>query len=853
MCESYRMKMQSTAQGVINPWAKNNSDVLPCANWPEFAKSHEVDVDRYRTPFHVMIELLESWPMILSQKTTAECDDEERFRRLMQVVGGYPLIGGGYRPLDFPSHPQSKLGLVFSLYLDTIHVKGLANWHSLRSFLMMLDVQQHNGEQTVIEPLLINVTKFILLSLREHEQPAGHEAQEFNQHFNHEIRHVLSVIHSTASGREKFWLKHEDSMDSLMVKLRRQTGWDTFDHLDMNVYEIKFRKIQSWIRFWGNNTENLGNTAQNLITGPSVFLEGIFARLRAFIIKEYGVGSISVDGGGRITFLSKKNKEDVEGDVKTMMLEALYESADNRDYRHPYQSTIEERLRTYIVESAKKESEWWNAYLEDAQNDKDRKKREEKPTQQAAFDWLIGEKAAYQFLPSVSINDFPITHSNSVEYDGDEEHERQQNCDHGALKNDQREDSNKVDVGERWRSYWDHGCVFCDETKYQFKTLTTKSCTLVCPIHWLMYSLSRTHKLRLSSLSTELGPDFELEENTYGQIKDIVWIDGNSLGNLFTATYNEKLDLPTMDELNHQSEGFKKGYQEKEYFKKVFDTFFDKRRKEFEKIWEKYYKINTRLNKQLTDEEEKTLGKNWGDVIKNQKHKWENLTTCPKEEIAELPKKRRDFPSFLNWMLPRIPQRLRERSFVFQLRRSFDFNARWSVCFHNTVLKNEKSLFPWVFAGDDLVLVNRSGLEEAEVSEILASFHENLQQSFPTVPLSFAGGWARREETTTIFETLRVAGECERIAKHTWKHQIQMDESGLSERLLKNQHGNMKSGCETCANAATKWLEGQERESLYVYRSSTATDSSSPHSLLLKLGDETLEELKQQDPTTFQK
>lgn len=841
------MKVQDMVQGVINPWAKDDSDVSPCAKWREFAKFHEVDVARYNTPFHVMIELLESWPMILSQKITAECDEEERFRRLMQVVGGYPLIGGGYRPLDFPSHPQSKLALVFSLYLDNIPVKGLADWHSLRSFLMMLDLQRNNSKKAIssdsieFNSLLANVTKFILLSLREHEKTTEEE-QEYNPHFNHEIRRVISVIHSTSTERERFWLKKEETIDSLKVELLQKIKWNKFEHLDMNVYEIKFRKIQSWIRFWRNNTEDLGNTAQNLITGPSVFLEGIFARLRAFILKEYGVGSISVDGGGRIKFLSKKDKEDVEDDVKRMMLEALYESADNRDYRHPYQSTIEERLRTYIEESAEKNSEWWGAYLEDAKDDEDRKKR---PTQQAAYDWLIGKKSARHFLPSVFINDFSIIHGNSAESDGDEEHEPQQNCYHGRSRNEE-------DVGERWRSHWDHGCVFCDETKYEFKTLTTESCTLVCPIHWLMYSLSRTHKMRLSSLSTDLGPDIDLEEHAYGQIKDILWIDGNSLGNLFTSTYNKKLDLPTIDELNHQSKDFKKGYQEEEYFKKAFDTFFDERRKEFEKIWKKYYTINTKLNKKLTDKKEKTLGKNWGDAIKNQKHEWENLTTCPKEEIAELPIERRSFASFLNWMLPRIPQRLRERSFVFQLRRSFDFNARWSVCFHNTILKNDKSLFPWVFAGDDLVLVNRSGLEEVEVSKILASFHENLQQSFPTVPLSFAGGWARREPNDSIFESLRQAGECEHVAKHTWKHQIQMDENSLSERLLKNQYGNLKSGCETCATAAINWLEDQEQERLYVYRSSTAPVTF-PHSLLLKLEGEILEKLKQQEPSSFQK
>ena len=43
--------------------------------------------------------------MLSGSKLTAECDDRERFKRLLEVIGGYPLIGGGYRPLDFPHTP----------------------------------------------------------------------------------------------------------------------------------------------------------------------------------------------------------------------------------------------------------------------------------------------------------------------------------------------------------------------------------------------------------------------------------------------------------------------------------------------------------------------------------------------------------------------------------------------------------------------------------------------------------------------------------------------------------------------------------------------------------------------------
>ena len=67
-----------------------------------FTEMYDLSLDQYRTPFCVMAELIERWTMLGETEFTSELDEKERFKRLVEVVGGYPLFGGGYRPLDFP-------------------------------------------------------------------------------------------------------------------------------------------------------------------------------------------------------------------------------------------------------------------------------------------------------------------------------------------------------------------------------------------------------------------------------------------------------------------------------------------------------------------------------------------------------------------------------------------------------------------------------------------------------------------------------------------------------------------------------------------------------------------------------
>ena len=130
-----------TIGGVISPWAASSEERINPAPWSVFVDKYGVSQARYPTPFCVIADLLERWTMLSGSKLTAECDDRERFKRLVEVIGGYPLIGGGYRPLDFPAHPLSKPALVLSSYLDALPLEvESSSWQSVRSHALMYDL-----------------------------------------------------------------------------------------------------------------------------------------------------------------------------------------------------------------------------------------------------------------------------------------------------------------------------------------------------------------------------------------------------------------------------------------------------------------------------------------------------------------------------------------------------------------------------------------------------------------------------------------------------------------------------------------------------------------------------------------
>ena len=123
--------------GSLDPWCKDVSECKP--EWDAEKMGHE-------HPLEFMAELLQQWP---TGAPTVDLEDEERHLRFIQIVAGYPEIGRGMYPLDWPTHPMSVKALQLSLFLDSLAVpqeliqNPSIKAHSVRSAILALDARKY--------------------------------------------------------------------------------------------------------------------------------------------------------------------------------------------------------------------------------------------------------------------------------------------------------------------------------------------------------------------------------------------------------------------------------------------------------------------------------------------------------------------------------------------------------------------------------------------------------------------------------------------------------------------------------------------------------------------------------------
>ena len=181
------------------------------------------------------------------------------------------------------------------------------------------------------------------------------------------------------------------------------------------------------------------------------------------------------------------------------------------------------------------------------------------------------------------------------------------------------------------------------------------------------------------------------------------------------------------------------------------------------------------------------------------------------------------------------------------IRRSFSFNANWSISLRNKILAGKYRLTPWVAAGDDLILINRILLTQEEISDVLTEFHKDLQSKLPKCNLSFAGGWSKRTEKgqdrKQIIECIHEALDNENIAKHTWKQRMRSSGKEDFRNLIET-----KVPCEICSKKGNEWLTNA-RKKLHYYDA----ENPQPASLTINLTAEELKELAQNKPTKYTK
>ena len=754
---------------LLSPWAQTSNDYVNLKTWSQFTEMYSLSLDQYPTPFCVMAELIERWTMLGETEFTSELDEKERFKRLVEVVGGYPLLGGGYRPLDFPAHPLSKPALVLSVYLDTIPVgNDCSKWDSVRSHALLYDLELRGKDTQTYNTPLQNLTSFILYKIKAHEDIFDTRAKDETL-TTHE-RRFLAVLHSHAHNRRSFWPPQLMEKQALAITIQKNI-------FDYKYHEFKLETIQTWINHWRYGLENQAKGVQhNFLIGPSVVLESIFVRMRSYILKEFGMGSMCIDGGGRIAFLSRKSKKEVADALEEFLHYSFINDGGrnkrmkhhpdgNIKHRHPFGSTISDAMRTYVEKSKQNDTPQWQRFAK-----KNKLKEHQEIPMQEAFNHFIGKGEMSRLLPSFSIEPKePILETKKCSH----VHVFHQNAD--------------------WKT---QGCLLCEGN--ELEKLNQSNCTEVCAMHWLIHEIARISKIRNASLGSQPGPERGFWNDGYGEISDVVALDGNSLGQIFLANYEwemrAKVPKPSP---------------------RAKDPLENISMEEIKKIWLQFKDVNTSLRQERDPQEDAA---------------WETLISKTKS-IDKAKKKLEEFS-----------QHLRLDAMLRLTRKSFNFNANWSLAFQNIIYAENSGLSPWIYAGDDIVLANRGGMNEEQVAHTLHEFHRKLNQYLGECDISFAGGWASKENDDTTYDALNRALENERVAKHTWKGQIK-EEGTFTEMLGQKTH------CGVCYEAGSQWLGSAKNANLFRYQG----DENKPHSLMLRLSKSDLEGLAKNDSTTYQK
>ena len=511
--------------GAINPWSTQSERFN--------AEDLCWKVEGYETPFAALAELIRDWP---GETPTPELDPKIRHRRLVETIAGYPEIASGRRPLDMPLHPKSTLAFNLTDFLDRIPGPEDFEWHTLKTALLHYDLKQcdHVSQKKFLHHLMKGIRK---TSYARHS--LAHTYPEDELHVD-EIR-FITVLHSQSKESiEQFWPVNDEGRldwktldsDANFLDPIRVNAISTHD-----VYfehEFRFGSIQTWI---GDMTECIfksdswlhPNASHHLITGASVMLESILAKMRSYILAEHRAGSIVIDGGGRLRYLSTRTINEEAKWFKEKITKSLLF---DRDHTHPFAACIRNCLNEYATNPLVFQTLKHQFALDEDKDEFPRiftqKDGEEefadkikKTLTQTGFQELIGPAITAQFLPRIT-------------YSGPTVHE-------GGTK------KYPILIDESEEKIWEfEKCVLCQCTPLP-KGLVNKNSIMeiletnrpecyVCPFHALLFAIGKDAKTRLQSYPDLFMKTPSKTRKNQKEITHMIKLDGNGIGQLFNKS-----------------------------------------------------------------------------------------------------------------------------------------------------------------------------------------------------------------------------------------------------------------------------------------------------------------------------
>ena len=158
-------------------------------------------------------------------------------------------------------------------------------------------------------------------------------------------------------------------------------------------------------------------------------------------------------------------------------------------------------------------------------------------------------------------------------------------------------------------------------------------------------------------------------------------------------------------------------------------------------------------------------------------------------------------------------------------RRSFDFNSKWWVALRSSMKENKEcSLVPWILAGDDIVLVNKSASTSESILRSLDAFHHNLADVFKG-RITFAGSIQQRKTSDTILESYILGEKLEENASLVWKRLAERDyDYLLNDKKIEKLNKDWNSGEYPDAPQILEWIQSDDATK-FVFKSTYDTVS----------------------------
>lgn len=512
--------------GSLNVWCPDKRQ-HEFPHWEPF-QGHE-------TPFSAMAHLLRIWP---GKEPAYEASEEEAHLRITQLISGYPLIREGRRPLDEPLNQDAQLSFHLSSFLDKIFPVGenVTTLHSLPTCILHHDLnfdaagpQRTRNYSQMFHYLMRSIREGCTFgSLQNKKKFSEEKLHEDEIKFITEVRSQKGTSYWPTMGQEGKLL-WRDFERGVHIFFNSDVGSEK--GRNFLIHGVRFAKIQDWIRQWGTPEIDKAederwmpsNVSHKMVIGASSMLEASMSALRTKILEHRRAGSIVVDGGGQLRYISTVSKDGEKAFIKDVVLGSLLMP---NILSHPYHTIIERAANDYLeLLTMPKSMPFLDRLGIDEATFKGMKNESGKANSKF-WNYFVGTEGMKHFLPPLRYSD-------------------------------------KEDL-EKGRFLWEentnqvpqqcHECCLCNKKTGRSSgspaQILRKGIEFVCFFHFFLFKIGNLFQTRQKGNLALVDGTNVVNFGSRTTVNHLVVFDGNGIGSIFTKfnSVDEREPMPHLDE-----------------------------------------------------------------------------------------------------------------------------------------------------------------------------------------------------------------------------------------------------------------------------------------------------------------